>query len=283
MILLGVNVKTIFIRKHVFWLPSLAAVTVLGGGLSAVAQTVETMSNNQLSETSATVTSPQQLTTKLDNQSFSPINTADSIVSELTEKPILTNPTTSPILTPVPGTVATSSAALSIQYAEPTAQQPTNQPPDGKVAQANIEPTTPSRGGKYYLGVGGNIGLAGGDSSISDGNFAIVSKVGLTKNLSVRPSAILGDRTVFLVPLTYDFTLPQAADPFSEPLPIAPYLGVGAAIKTGDNSKVAVLVSGGVDMPLNSQFTATASVNAGFFDKTDIGLLFGVGYNFGGF
>jgi hypothetical protein len=42
-------------------------------------------------------------------------------------------------------------------------------------------------------------------------------------------------------------------------------------------------VTGGVDVPLNRQFTASASVNAGFFDQTDVGFLIGVGYNFNGF
>ncbi|WP_322746072.1 hypothetical protein [Nostoc sp. LEGE 06077] len=46
---------------------------------------------------------------------------------------------------------------------------------------------------------------------------------------------------------------------------------------------MAFLVSGGIDVPLNTQFTATASVNAGFFDRTEVGLLVGVGYNFSGF
>lgn len=283
-VLLGVNVNNIFLSKNLFWLPSIAAVTLLGTSLSAVAQTVETVSNNQLSATSATVTSPQQLSVELETQGLglSAVIPEDLPVSELTGKEKFPNATSSSIVTPVPGTVATSIAALAPQYNEPTTPQPTAQAPAAKVAQADIIPSTAMRGGKYYLGIGANIGLAGGDSSISDGNFAVVSKVGITDNISLRPSAILGDRTVVLVPLTYDFTLPPAADPFSEPLPIAPYLGVGAAIKTGDNSKVGFLVSGGVDMPLNAQFTATASVNAGFFDKTDIGLLFGVGYNFGG-
>jgi hypothetical protein len=38
-----------------------------------------------------------------------------------------------------------------------------------------------------------------------------------------------------------------------------------------------------MDVPLNSRLTATAAVNAGFFDKTDVGILLGVGYNFTGF
>ncbi|MEY3334927.1 MAG: hypothetical protein RLZZ176_3232, partial [Cyanobacteriota bacterium] len=74
-----------------------------------------------------------------------------------------------------------------------------------------------------------------------------------------------------------------SGDPFAEPLAIAPYLGVGAAIKTGDNSETAFLVTGGIDVPLNNRFTATAALNAGFFNQTDVGVILGVGYNFSGF
>ena len=51
--------NTIFLRKAVL-LPSLAAVAVLGGGLSAAAQTVENISCEQITEPSATVVSPNQ-------------------------------------------------------------------------------------------------------------------------------------------------------------------------------------------------------------------------------
>jgi len=98
----------------------------------------------------------------------------------------------------------------------------------------------------------------------------------------VRPSAVIGDNTTVLLPITYDFNF-RSADAFSEPLPIAPYVGVGAAYKTGDDSQFAFLVSGGIDVPLTPQFSATAAVNAGFFNQTDVGLLLGVGYNFSGF
>ena len=75
----------------------------------------------------------------------------------------------------------------------------------------------------------------------------------------------------------------KSPDPFTEALPIAPYFGLGAVIETGDKSETALLVTGGIDVPLNSRLTATAAVNAGFFSKTDVGVLLGVGYNFRGF
>ena len=241
-------------RKGLFYLPSLAALILLASGLPAVAETVDTQ---QPAESSVNATSSGAINL----QQFPSAQTQE-----------VANQT----LTPVPGTAVTSSAALIPESKETSQLSPT------EVAQADIDFGRPTRGGRSYIGVAGNIGLGGSDSSLADGNFAVISKVGLTNSLSVRPSGVFGNNTTILVPITYDFNL-ESADPFDEPLLIAPYVGVGAALKTGSNSKTALLVTGGVDFPLNPQFTATASVNAGFFRETDIGLLLGVGYNFTGF
>ncbi|MEA5582929.1 hypothetical protein VB620_16460 [Nodularia harveyana UHCC-0300] len=241
--------KTLRQSTSFFYLPSLAALTVLASGFSAVAQTVDT-----------------QLATE------SPVNTT---ASDLQQIP---HPHTQEVadLTPIPGTVVTSAASL-IPESESTFPSSSTQ-----VAQADIDFGRTTRGGRSYIGVAGNIGLGGGDSSLGDGNFAVMSKVGITDTISVRPAAVFGNNTTILVPVTYDFNL-QSADPFAEPVLIAPYVGVGAALKTGDDSKTAVLISGGIDFPLNPKFTATAAVNAGFFSETDIGVMLGVGYNFSGF
>ncbi|WP_414521230.1 hypothetical protein [Umezakia ovalisporum] len=260
-ITLGVNVNTIFIvfdalreSKSLFYLPGVVALTVLSNGLSAVAETVDIQ---PLTKSCVNTTSIDDI--KL--HQFAYANTQK--VPDGT-------------LTPVPGTAITSSAAL-ISESKPTAQfSPT------QVAQADISLGQPTRGGRSYIGVAGNIGLGGGDSSLGDGNFAVMGKVGVTNTLSIRPAAVFGNNTTIMVPITYDFSL-QQADPFDEPLAIAPYVGAGAAIRTGNDSKTALLVSGGIDFPLTPRFTATAAVNAGFFDETDVGLLLGVGYNFSGF
>jgi hypothetical protein len=186
------------------------------------------------------------------------------------------------VITPVPGSVATSSMALSPDYgSEQSAPETKNQV--SQAAEPKVKVGRATRGGSSYIGIGGNIGLAGSSSSLADGNFAVISKIGITRNFSVRPGAVLGDNTTILIPVTYDFASTPVDDKFAEPQAIAPYIGVGAAIKTGDKSDTAVLVTGGVDVPLNNQFTANLAVNAGFFSQTDVGLMLGVGYNFGGF
>ncbi|BAY61506.1 hypothetical protein NIES22_15720 [Calothrix brevissima NIES-22] len=278
----------IFVRKTSFWLSNLTAIAILGTtGLPTFAQTADTIDNlgnlgsQQLSEASTTESAKPVIATEATNQQL-PNQPTTFLVKEKLPN-IATIKTASRIFTPVPGTVETSAAAFAPQNPESTPTASTSQPANTTVAQADIDPGRPTRGGRSYLGIAGNIGLSGSDSALGDGNFAVISKVGLTNAISIRPAAILGDNTTILVPLTYDFTFQQVADPFSEPLPIAPYIGVGAAIKTGDNSEAAFLLSGGIDVPLTSQFTGTVGVNAGFFENTDIGLLVGVGYNFSGF
>ncbi|BAT52966.1 hypothetical protein NOS3756_19090 [Nostoc sp. NIES-3756] len=276
--------NNIFLHRNFFWLPGLAALAVVGTGLSAHAQTATPVDAQQLTETSATEFSANQANTEAETQiqEFSTENQVSDTTASQQFPSIDTQNATGRIITPIPGTVATTSSTLTPENVEPTSQPSSAQAPTSTIAQSDIDPGRPTRGGRSYIGVGANIGISGDSSSLGDGNFAVVSKIGLTNAFSFRPSAVFGDSTTILLPLTYDFNL-QAADAFSEPLAIAPYVGIGAAITTGDGSEVGFLASGGVDFPLSTQFTATASVNAAFFDDTDIGLLLGIGYNFSGF
>ncbi len=147
-----------------------------------------------------------------------------------------------------------------------------------KITQGNfeVEPGTATRSGSSYIGIGGNIGLSG-DTSVGNGAFAVISKVGLTDYLSARPSALIEDDAVFLLPVTFDFSGDEV--PNTE-FSIAPYLGGGLAISTGSGDTFGALISGGLDVPLSSQFTANAGANVTFINDTDVGLLLGVGYNF---
>ncbi len=182
---------------------------------------------------------------------------------------------------PVPGVAETSATSLTTrtptiaQTNQPVAQ--TNAP---EVAQLPVDPGTATRGGSSYIGVGGNIGLSG-DTALGDGNFTIISKIGLTRNIAVRPSVVLGNDATFLIPLTYDFSI-RPAEALEEVFPLAPYVGAGVSIGTGDNDNIGLLLTGGIDVPLNSQFTANAAVNVGIADETEVGLAIGVGYNFAG-
>ncbi|MDB9324294.1 fasciclin domain-containing protein [Nodularia spumigena] len=159
-------------------------------------------------------------------------------------------------------------------------------PPNLGVTQEPPAETTPgiaagttTRGGSSYVGVAGNIGIAG-DSTLSESNYALISKIGLTNTISVRPSVVFGGDTLFLVPITLDFA-PRSADPLGgEQLSISPFLGGGVAFGSGGDSDFGFLLTGGVDLPLANRFTATGTVNATFLDSTDVGLFLGIGYNF---
>lgn len=175
-----------------------------------------------------------------------------------------------------PGTVSQTPPTQSPTTPEETAPTETTAPtPD-------IQPGRATRGVSSYLGVAANFGLTG-DSALGDGtNVAVFSKIGLLNYLSVRPTVVIIDDPAVLIPITYDFNL-RTREALGETVSIVPYLGGGIGIKTGEDSSVGFLLTGGLDVPLGSQFTANAAVNALFGDDTDVGISVGVGYNFGGF
>ena len=166
----------------------------------------------------------------------------------------------------------------SLRDTQPTIPSDGNTPSDGSDPVSDVDPGRATRSGSSYIGVGGNIGI-GGDTGIGEGSFSVLSKIGLTNNISVRPAAFFGDQTTVLLPVTLDFA---PADLQVSTYNIAPYVGAGAVISTGDNSTVGFLLTGGVDVPITTQLTATAGLNLGFVDGTDVGLVIGVGYNFSG-
>lgn len=185
----------------------------------------------------------------------------------------------SKIATPMPGTLQTS--ATYLQGQPQTASVPaasSSNPANNTVAQ--VTPGRPTRGGLSYIGIGGNIGLSG-DNALGEGSFAILSKIGLTRNISVRPAVLIGDEATFTIPVTYDFVI-QTADPF-EPLAFAPFAGAGLVVSTQDDNNIGFLLTGGIDVPLSREFVANATLNVGFMDKTEVGLMLGVGYTFTGF
>jgi len=176
-----------------------------------------------------------------------------------------------------------SSVNLPVQQLAPQPASAEPEPPatgNLQLTQAPVVPGRSTRSGPSYIGIGGNIGL-GGDTTLGDSGFAVISKIGLTRNLSARPAVVIGgnDPTV-LVPVTLDFPISSVAEAGRVNLRAAPYVGGGIAISTGSGSLVRPLITAGVDVPVASRITATAGVNFAFFDDTEIGLVLGAGYNF---
>ena len=179
---------------------------------------------------------------------------------------------------PIPGTTATNAYNLSKQPS--IIDQSENLSDSPQVAQLPA-PGRRTRGGSSYVGLGINVGLSG-DTDLGDANLMIISKIGLTNSLALRPGVILGDDPLILLPVTYEFSI-RRAEALEEALRIAPYIGAGVTISTAEDDDIGLLLTGGIDVPLSSQFTANAGLNIGIADETDIGLSVGVGYNFGGF
>lgn len=153
-----------------------------------------------------------------------------------------------------------------------------SKPSTNEIAQTEIEvdPGRSTRSGSSYVGIGANIGL-GGDTTVGNTAFTVISKIGLTDYLSFRPSALIDDDATFLIPLTVDFfgkDVPETG------LYVAPYLGGGLVISTGEDDNLGALFTAGLDIPISSKFTANTAVNLKFIDNTDVGILLGVGYNF---
>ncbi|MCL1467413.1 hypothetical protein [Argonema galeatum] len=285
--------NTICFQRTVLLL-SLAALAGVSSGFSAVAQTTSTsIDTSPLSSAQSPIPVPAasvfssaqgrqtQLSQKpssifavapgeLDSYEMSDLLVESAITSDGTAKK-----------QPIPGTAETSASALLGRSA--SSRIPANPPANAparkgrQVAQMELAPGRSTRSGSSYIGVGGNLGLTG-DTALGDTGFAIFSKIGLTRVFSVRPSVVIGDDTDFIIPVTYDF--PIQAEPF-ERINFAPYVGAGVIISTDAGSNVGFALTGGVDVPISEQFTATAAVTAGFIDTTDLGIMLGIGYNFG--
>jgi opacity protein-like surface antigen len=173
-------------------------------------------------------------------------------------------------------------ADLLTQTTYPQAPTEFQQTPVQPVTPAQaplVSPGRATRGGSSYIGVGGNLGIAG-ETTLSEGSFAVISKIGLTNTLSVRPAALIGDNAVFLIPVTLDFPVETVTNTGQTQISASPYVGAGVSVSTADDSNVGFLISGGLDVPVADQLTANAALNVSFLDDTNVGLLLGVGYNF---
>ncbi|HEY9767176.1 MAG TPA: hypothetical protein V6C71_01555 [Coleofasciculaceae cyanobacterium] len=228
------------------------------------------------------LTLTQKIISMLGITTFTLILGGQIVQAETTVKPDKFNNEQDTIKQSLPDSIAVEGTSNSADFQQSTSASDLNIRSNNsqtlEITQGNfeVEPGTTTRSGSSYIGIGGNIGLSG-DTTVGNGSFAVISKIGLTNYLSARPSALIEDDAVFLLPVTFDFSgdeVPNAE--FS----IAPYLGGGLAISTGRDDTVGALISGGLDIPLSSEFTANAGVNVSFIDDTDVGLLLGVGYNF---
>lgn len=189
-----------------------------------------------------------------------------------------TAPTTPDTTSPTDATPGTTTPDTTT----PDTTSPTDTTPGTTSPDTTVVPGRATRSGSSYVGIGGNFGIGDGDTALGETSFSIFSKIGLTRSLSVRPSILIGDNVTILLPITYDFSIGEGPTE-GVGFRAAPFVGAGAAISTGDDSGVDLLLTGGIDIPLSSQFTATAAVNASVTGNPAVGLFIGIGYNFAGF
>jgi hypothetical protein len=215
------------------------------------------------------------------SKTYSEPGSLEPIEPEITPQSIA-NATESETVPQLSSNVAAPEVVEPENSSEPIAENaaPLNDGESLRVSQAVISPGRSTRSGPSYIGIGGNIGL-GGDTTLGDSGFSIISKIGLTRNLSARPAVVLGDNDpTILLPLTVDFPISSVLETGELNLEAAPFVGGGIAISTGSDGLIRPLISAGIDVPVASRITATAAVNFAFFDETEIGLTLGAGYRF---
>jgi hypothetical protein len=179
--------------------------------------------------------------------------------------------------------VLISCIAVPTVNAQPTSPSQTTPPQTGQEQpqQSPETPITPEQPQqKSYIGFGGVIGIQGGTTSLSQGTFSILSKQVLTNNLAIHTDdTIFGSLTTSSsIALTYNHLI--SSD--SLPIVFIPFLGVG--IMTYDNNGLIIspMIMGGVDISTPTNLTLTVRANAAFVRdrKADVGVLFGVGFNY---
>ncbi|AFY60284.1 hypothetical protein [Synechococcus sp. PCC 6312] len=138
------------------------------------------------------------------------------------------------------------------------------------------QPTRKNR--RSYIGLGGGLGLSGGETGLADGGISIVSRFGITDNISIHNSTIFGNQTSSMPALTIG--IPIRNENTTE-IVAYPFLGGGININTSQNFEVDPLLVTGVDVPVTDQIMATTRFNYSFGEnENDFGVLLGIGYRF---
>jgi hypothetical protein len=132
-----------------------------------------------------------------------------------------------------------------------------------------------------YLSIGGASGLSGNTTALGTGGVAVLTKVRFSDRLSLHDATILfgGAPPTSMIIVSADFPIRNAAGQTI----VSPFIGGGAMLRFDRGISISPAISGGIDLPISKNFTGTVRLNAGFPSNrnADVGLLAGVGYNFG--
>jgi len=264
--------SNIYSEHRYLFLLSVAVITSVLSGLPAQAETIDTSTTNN----QQIISNEQQFNTdrSLADETSSIPNSAQVITEKETQSSIKFESEAKPL--PIPGTTETSASVLLGQPTttrKPLAKRKTATRNTNEVAQfRDVEPGRNNPSGSNYVGIGGNLGIAGG-LAVGDPGFSLFAKIGLSREISVRPALVVNNDFEVLLPLTYDFRIGDT--------PFYPFVGGGLLITTASGT-LGGLFTAGLDFPLSQQFTATGRFNLGFTGKeAGFGLIFGLAYNFG--
>jgi hypothetical protein len=132
-----------------------------------------------------------------------------------------------------------------------------------------------------YIGIGSAIGLNGNTTALGTGGVVILTKVRFSDRLSLHDATILfgGGAATSMIIVSADFPIRNDAGKTI----LSPFIGGGAMLRYDRGLYISPAISGGVDLPISKNCTGTVRLNAGFPSdrNADVGILVGVGYNFG--
>jgi len=129
-----------------------------------------------------------------------------------------------------------------------------------------------------YIGLGGNIGIAGDGSGLGGGGLMTLSKTGFSENFSLHSSGILiGSDSASLTHLTAEFPVRSETNAVR----FSPFVGAGIIYKDLFNSDLSFGPSAtvGIDIPISYSFLITGRASVGYIrEETDFGIQIGFSY-----
>lgn len=132
-----------------------------------------------------------------------------------------------------------------------------------------------------YVGIGSAIGLGGNTTALGTGGVAILTKVRFSDHLSLHDATIVfgGRAATSMIIVSADFPIHNDAGQTI----VSPFIGGGAMLRYDQGLSISPAISGGIDFPISKNLTGTVRLNAGFPGNrtADVGILAGIGYNFG--
>jgi hypothetical protein len=142
------------------------------------------------------------------------------------------------------------------------------------------QPTPEQPQQNSYVGFGGVIGIQGGTTSLSQGTFSVFSKHVLTNNLAIHQTDTIFGSLTASSSIALTFNQPISSD--SLPIVFIPFIGAGVMADFENGTRISPHLTGGIDIGTPTNVSATLRINAGFVKnrKADIGVLFGIGFNY---